>query len=265
MFYLKEFLKVLKDNLVLSFIFVISFSLFMTSSHNKNIIEKELSLDGKVKSSPYFNALVSTKTNLKSVVRKMKSLPGVASVSINKQKNLNSEIKSLKRMFGENVIQSLSALNYKKVKIELEKGTKLKNQSLIREYLTKLVGSGSLTIGNIKKPRKVKLNKDDSLMSLLSWGGTYLILVSFGLFVISTILIIKEISQVAFLIERFQRKSLVQEKIVTAGFGFLVLIISSVNIYYNDSITLFSLLSILIILLIGVGTSFVFSKKDKWV
>lgn len=251
MFYLKEFFKILKDNFVLSFIFLFSFTTFVSVSHNKNMIEKELSLTGKVKASPYFNALVSNDINLDSVQRKMKYLPGVKNVSLNASTTIKNEIEGLKSKFGESVIKSLSTINYRKLKVELEKGIHQKNQSLIREYLTKLVGRDSLTMGSVRQPKKLKLNKNDNLLVLLNWGGTYLIAISGVMFLISSILLAKQMNDISYLIEKFQRKKMVKIKIFMSGILCLALFILGLNLQVNTNINMFSIGAILVVLAIS--------------
>jgi hypothetical protein len=251
MFYLKEFLKILKDNIVLSFVFLLSFSVFLSVSHNKNMIDKELSLNGKMKISPYFNALVSNDINLDSVLRKMKYLPGVKTVSMNKNPTIKKEIEQLKSQFGTSVVQSLSTINYKKLKIELEKGIHTKNQNLIREYLTKLVGKNSLTMGSIKVPKKIKLNKNDNLLRILNWGGVYLIIISGIMFLISSLLLSKQMNDISYLIEKFQRKKSVKLKIFMTGIVSLLLLVLVVNLQVNSNLNMYSMIAIFVTLVVS--------------
>jgi hypothetical protein len=251
MFYIKEFYKILKDNIVLSFIFLVSFSIFFSVSHNKNLVDKELSLNGKMKISPYFNALVSNDINLESVLRKMKYLPGVKMVSLNKNPTIKKEIEELKNKFGASVVQSLSTLNYRKLKIELEKGIHAKNQNLIREYLTKLVGKNSLTMGSVKNPRKIKLDKSDSLLKILNWGGMYIIFISGIMFLISSILLSKQMNDISYLIEKFQRKKSVKLKIFMSGIVSLIAFIFIINMQINTNLNMYSFIAIVSTLLIS--------------
>jgi hypothetical protein len=103
MFYLKEFTKILKQNLILSFIFFTTTLCLVSIAHHKDVIEQELSLSKKAQTFPYFNALISKDTKLDSVIRRMKQLPGVVTVQEGKNKSIAQEIETLKSTFGADI------------------------------------------------------------------------------------------------------------------------------------------------------------------
>mgnify|MGYP003685687925 FL=1 len=97
MFYLVEFLKVLKENVIVAFIFVMSSVAVVSVSHNYKGIESKLSNVSTKNGQPYFNALVSDGVRVDSVVRRMKSLPGVVGVETVKSLAIKKEVKTLKK------------------------------------------------------------------------------------------------------------------------------------------------------------------------
>ena len=261
MFYLKEFFKLLRDNIILSLVFVISLTSFISLSHNKMIVDKEVSLNQKMKLNPYFNALISNNTNLNSVIRKMKNLPGVSDVQVTQSNQLKSEVNQLKERFGEGIVSSLSTLNYRKIKIELDKGIHAKNQSLIKEYLGKLVGKSSLTVGMVKTPKQIKLDREASAFKVLDWGSSYLISLSGLMFFISTFLLARQASDISFLIERFQRKTMVKEKILISGLSVITVVLLASNIYFNANVEMISILAVIAVF-VGTYTISILTKKN---
>lgn len=241
MFYIVEFLKVLKENILVGGLFILSTISIITVAHNRNNVENFLSLTGKSHNSPYFNALVKSQSDLDSVIRKMKTLPGVKSVSVREAKSFKKEVAALKSRFGSSVLSGISGLNYQNLKIELESGVFKKNQKLIREYLSRLVGRNKVTMGTVRKPRTLKLKKSDPLFSLLKLGDKYLLIILTFFWLFSGFLIAKPLKASSYIIEKFQRKSQTDIKILGTGLSVLSAVTIAVNLYFNSDITLLTL------------------------
>ncbi len=92
MFYLKEFLKITKENIVLTLIFSLCTISLITIAHNRKGIQEKLSLAKSAQSLPYFNALISGNSKVDSVMRRMKQLPGVVSVKQSNTSKIQDEI-----------------------------------------------------------------------------------------------------------------------------------------------------------------------------
>lgn len=262
MFYLKEFSKLFKNHLMLSIILAVAIMGLVTSVHQREFIKSELSLNQKTHNMPYFNALVSDKINLDSIRRKMKMLPGVFAVSVVENKDLNKELGHLKNNFGSDIISELSSLNYKRLKIQLEEGVHLKNQQLVKEYLSRLVGKKDLTIGSIKNPRQLKIKQDDSLMQLLNYIDIYLVGFFMVLLTITIMLLLKPVNNQAYIIEKFQRKNKVNVKIMLSG----LVAITAISFVFNYlakpefETSSFAIISFILILPIII----VMSKKSHY-
>lgn len=217
MFYLKEFFKLLKDNLFLGFLCTLSTVGMLTVPHFNEEIKAIASIDKKVNLSPYFNALISGKINLSSVTRRMEQLPGVVSVTQVKNSGLTKEIGELKAKFGQEMIAGLTSLSYQQIKISVNQGLEKKNQNLIQEYLARLVGKSSVTMGHIKTPKKFSIDKSDPLALILKYIDFFLIGFFGILFTLSTILLAKPLKDISYIIQRFQRKDFVNIKIYFSG------------------------------------------------
>lgn len=234
MFYLKEFLKITKENFVLSAIFIISSIGIISISHNQEEIKSQLSISNKTQSLPYFNALISSQTKMNTIIRRMKQLPGVINVEKAQSKSISQEINKLKKSFGEEVINSLSSIGYSRVKIELEDGIRSKSQNLIREYLTRLVGGESVTMGEVRFPKEIKLKSQDPLMKFLNWFDVYSFFIVVGLWLMSAVLLLKPINTSSFIIEKFQRRTKTNLKIFVSGFIGIIIPVYIVNFLLND-------------------------------
>jgi hypothetical protein len=241
MFYLKEFLKITKENFVLTVIFAVSTIGMVSVSHNQSEIQDQLSISNKTQALPYFNALISSQTKMNSVIRRMKQLPGVINVQKTQSKSITKEISRLKKSFGEDVINSLSSINYSRVKVELENGIRAKSQNLIREYLTRLVGGESITMGEVRFPKEIKLKSEDPLMQFLKWFDVYSFIIFVSLWGMSAFLLLKPINTSAFIIEKFQRRSKTNLKIFVTGFMAIMIPTYAVNLSLNNKFEWFAL------------------------
>lgn len=257
MFYLIEFFRILKKNLLLGFIFISSLFLLISLSHFQEEIEVELSLDNKIHNFPYFNALLKKDVEFEGIKRRMAQLPGVLSVELGEEKKILNEVSQLKKIFNYEIIKNLSSLKYHKIKVELEKGLKLKNQTLIKEYFTRLVGKDSVTIGKIKVPNELKIETQSLLFTMLEWAQTYIQVILFGLWFVASILLFSPIAKKAYIIERFQRKKFAFMKIYLSGITTSLVLSLLINISFKTTINSSSLFIALGIVALSLLMTFV--------
>lgn len=250
MFYLKEFSKVMKENLILGLIFILSTVSIVSLSFNQQKVEGFFSLSKKTQNYPYFNALLTTTNDISSVVRKIKNLPGVMGVKLASNLNLDSEIQALQSKFGEAFLGAFTGAKYQQLKVELKTGINDKNQSLIREYLSRLVGKSSITLSSTRSPRVVKIKKNDPLISFLNFGDIYLLSIMGGLWLLSMVLLLKPIKNKAYIIEKFQRRSLTDLKIKLTGLTLIAVPALLVNIYASQKIEIMGIMSVVGLILI---------------
>lgn len=235
MFYLKEFFKLIKENFIVGILFIASTSALVVVSWHQEKISIIISSAQKSISTPYFNALITDRSNLLSVVRKMKSLPGVLEVSFQGDKELKKEVSSLKASFGDHVLEGFSAESFKNMRIELESGIQAKSQSLIREYLTRLIGEDNVTMSQVKTPQ-IKKNHETTFMTLITkWGNKYLLLLVSFFWMFCLFLFLKPLKTYAFIIEKFQRKVAVAPKVILSGVGLFVATAALINyLFFYD-------------------------------
>lgn len=262
MFYLKEFTKLLRSNFLLGFLLFVSIFGVVTVTLQKEKIARNLSLSEQAKVIPYFNALVHSDKGLNNIKRKMKQLPGVVDIKVPSAEKITEEINYLKKNFDENLISGLAAMNFKRIKVELENGIEVKNQNLIKEYLLRLVGKDSVTIGAIKTPRELKLQENQVLGNLLSWAESYLMIFFISLFTICMFLLRKPLTNQSFIIEKFQRKKDVSIKILLSGCGVLFFSSILVNQGFSPQFSIFLLIPFAYGL--ALMTFLAFKKKMKF-
>lgn len=233
MFYIKHFLQIIKNVKVNGLLFIFFTALLITSFHHRPKLKKMLSMSSKVISRPYFNALITDKINLSSISRKMKNLPGVEKVTIKKTMDVGRELKILSSELGDDFVKGLADLNYASLTIELTNGLQKRSQSLIREYLTRLVGKTSVAISDIKKPQKLALKKNDPYLVINNWGDWYILGIIFSFWFVSCLSLIRYLKNYSYLIEKFQRKKQVATKTYMLGFLNICFITYALNIYNN--------------------------------
>lgn len=235
MFYLKHFLQVIKNVKINGLLFIALTAVLVTSFQNRNYLKKVFSMTQKVVSRPYFNALITDKINLSSVQRKMTRLPGVEKVTIKKTLDVGKELGSLSKELGSDIVKGLADLNYASVTVELANGLQVRSESLIKEYLTRLVGKTGVAISDIKKPKKLSLSKNDPYLTINNWGDIYILSIVFVLWVVSCLTLVRYLKNYAYLIEKFQRKKNVAFKIYMGGFLTISLLAFLVNLYFKPT------------------------------
>ncbi|MCT4641910.1 MAG: hypothetical protein N4A33_06385 [Bacteriovoracaceae bacterium] len=259
MFYLSQFFKTILKSKILGLSFLIATIGFVSLSYNKNSIQKYVGKYKKVNHRPYFNALISKDLNLNSVARKIKSLPGVEKVNISKNIKASSILGSLSGELNSSIIDGLKSVNYSSLKVELSNNIKLRTQSLVQEYLSRLVGKEFLTVSDIKKVKSNK-QKDSIASNIYKWADEYALII-IGFFWISClILFLKKNQSYLYLIEKFQRRKNIKLKMMLAGITFLTFLTLSINILLNEY---YSLLGISICLGIMILTVLVSSRHKE--
>jgi hypothetical protein len=248
MFYLSEFFKLLKLNKILMGIFCLSIVGVITTFEQKDSLKKKILENNTSKQLPYFNALVQDSVNIENIQRKMKELPGVISVAVLESKSFKRELQKLQGSFDKEILSELTDINLKKIKIVLEKGLLEKNQNLIREYLSRLAGKDSVTLGGVKAPLLNKKHSESTQVKILKWTDLYLLSLLSLFFLISTVLLQKNVNKHAFIIERFQRRKNVKFKIMMTGATVMSLIAIVINFALAGKISVNIMAPVIVIL-----------------
>lgn len=265
MFYLAEFFKVIKVNKILASVLFVSLFSIYTISLFQYEIEKELSLNGKIKNTPYFNALLRENIDINTVRRRMIMLPGVSSVELNQNSSIEKEVSALKEVFGGDLIENLSTTKYQRLRVELDKGIKAKSFNLIKEYLSRLVGKDAVTIGQMKRPKDIQLKNDDVLFQFLKWADTYALILFSILWIISSVLILVPMFKRAYIIEKFQRKNHVLYKLMGTGFFSYALLIVCIGFLFKFELSEFGIMLSIFLFMITLLIGAFLSKTKKMV
>src|SRR5690554_6786051 len=204
MFYLSHFFKILIDQKLKGFAFIVlslglSFSLLQ-----RNEVKKIFSFSQKIIQKPYFNALLPSGKEASIIANRLERLPGVEEVKLVKHSLAPSDIKAMGVNLSPDIIQSVLGQNYQTIKIVLEKDLELRSQNLIKEYLGRLVGDRDVTISEIKTPQKIQLNQNDPSFFIDNYGDIYIIAILSVLWFFSCYGIINYIQLNSYLVEKFQ-------------------------------------------------------------
>lgn len=261
MFYLNHFIKAILNFKISGVLFVVFTIGLISTVHNQKSIKQIFSLNGKTTTNPYFNALISNDSNLASIARKMRKLPGVKKVRVKKALEVSRELKGLQKDLGSDVLKSLAGINYSSVTIELSAAIQNKSQDLIQEYLTRLVGDSSITISSIKKPRVRKIEKNSPEVILHKWGDKYIIALMTILWLASCMGFANYLKNYSFLIEKFQRKRKVDLKIFVTGILSLGIITLAVNLYLIPKVSIAAGAYLIAVVALSV---LLFSKKNEF-
>lgn len=217
MFYLVEFSKTIKENLFIGLIFSLSTLAILTTAHFGEELDRLIISKTTIeKKTPFFNALISGSVSVNSISRKMKQLPGVIAVKNLGTVDMAEKIKNLDKTFGTDVLDKFGKISYQKLKIEIMEGLETKNRSLIQEYLARLVGKESVTMGQIRKFKSQKQTLT-FLNIVRDWGSEIIWLVLFLLWVSSLGLLMPRLKILSDTIESFQRREGVLFKVTGAG------------------------------------------------
>ena len=253
MFYLVEFFKVVKTN-TMAFVLLSasSFGIIFLSS-NFSLVKEKLSLSSQAQETPYFNALISKKMQVDGVLRRMKKLPGVIAADKPSNTQIKTEIEKIKKVFGGDIIRSLASVDYTKIRISLEAGIKKKSYELIKEYLQRLVGATSVTMGEIKYPNQGQVKLKGFLGKFLSWINIYTLSVLGGIWLVSLVLFARPLISHAYIIEKFQRKNLVGLKIGLLGMSTLLAILMGGTYFFNSQIEVYGIAaSLMMMVFVGL-------------
>lgn len=261
MFYLNHFFKSLLNFKISGILFVVLTVMLTTALHNRTYVKKLFSLANKTITRPYFNALVTNNVNLNTVARKLKKLPGVEAVRIKKVEDVKEELGTLKGELDTEVLNSLATINYTSLTVELGRSLQARSQSLIREYLTRLVGKDSVTISDIKKPKTINIKKNDPYNIINNWGDFYIIGLLAILWFATCLSFSKYLNNYSYLIEKFQRKKNVGLKIFSLGLVSVTALSVIGNLYFNPKFAATELL--FMIALFGISLV-IFKQKMEY-
>lgn len=217
MFYLKNFFIAIFDQKVKGLAFIL-LSLGLTFSLlQRSEVKNLFSFSQKIIQKPYFNALLPSSNEARTIAQRLEKLPGVEEVKIIKHELDKSSFKAMGVSFSNEVIEGVFSQDFQTIKVVLENNLELRSQNLIKEYLGRLMGDRDVTISEVKLPQKIELKQNDPSIWVDNYGDIYIIGLLGVLWLFSCYGIINYIQVKSYLIEKFQRKSEVAMKTFLVG------------------------------------------------
>ena len=220
MFYLINFYKILFKTPFKSLFFIaLSMGLVVGFSQSEKL--EGLVSKPQAEQNPYFYALISKRQNHRSLLRKLRDLPGIKKIVKVSQNTVRQEALRILNQsqidLDEEMEASLGQFPYEGMKVIFSSNLQEKSQNLIRDYLVRLTGKVNVTLGAVKK---YDLNPPDDRSFapfLQKWGvGATLIFFSLISFFMG-ISLTRPIREQSYLIQNFQRRKLVAFKINLLG------------------------------------------------
>lgn len=237
MLYLNLALTLARKHFISSLSFVLSSLLIFTLSVQHQFVDEIL---GKKIESPksFFHALVSGSENHQRLARKLRELPGVESVNIVNEKDLKAEWKSVMASWNIGDLDKYTDFiddHYAGLKVIFKDALSARSESLVMEYVQRLVGKENVTLSSIKRPEAELFNvhKKTPIENPLNWVYAFLGFIWIGsLFSLS-----ENLQRESYLIENFQRVDGVQLKSSLALlFTFLLPLIGLNFLWGNPSL-----------------------------
>ena len=249
MFYLKMFYKVIWDLRLrgLSF-FILSIGLFALAANSERV--KSFIAVKVTPQNPYFNALVNKSINANVIARKLQNLPGVKNVKVKSSDYLKNDLRAIAKEIDPEVVKNMMNVSFQGIKVELDRTLEKSSQSLVQEYLNRLVGKENITITGVKYPKvnMVASNKDLRHF-FLQWVDIVLIFCISIVWCFACWSISKELRSNAYLIEKFQRKNMVALKSFLIGMLAIIFVVLNIlNIIGGNIFNLLLLLAPLTLL-----------------
>lgn len=151
------------------FLLLATFFLFFATVSHTYVNEKLLLTFNLSNEGDSFYALIDSKVNAKRVARKLLTLPGIARVVEIKTDEISHNItKILDTLEFSADVLALEG-DYQGLKIVFTENLKERSQGLIQNYLSKLVGKDSITMGQILKNQASEF-EGQLKNSIQTWG-----------------------------------------------------------------------------------------------
>lgn len=259
MFYLRKIKKLFKQSPLTCLFYAIStFILVLTvnvSNEAVSFIEKR---GEDIKISPFFHALIDENENYTRYSRKLRALPGVKSVEISRPEEIKSQANDLLGSLDIDISSDLIDMGYAGIKVIFDTNLHDKSISLVRDYLIRLVGKESITVGELIKTDN---KKEVSPLKEFVYNNLYWILISSVavLWTFINFVFVKVFNNQIYLIENFQRKNHFSMKLYTIYSG---LCIAIVTIAY--SIKSFDISNLLVLMALFVLGGAIHYRKWQW-
>lgn len=210
MFYVEHIINILKRTIFLSLAFMITTMFLFNYLAFRTDIESKINhfVASKI-AKPHFFGLIDNKVNVQAVRRKLVGLPGIAGVSTVDDTKIKAKVSSIISGLDESLSYDDMKLSYSGLKIIFDPEIRNKGQTLLRNYLVRLVGEDNVILGPV-----LSSNRQDSTTSkwIRGWGYLF-VLVSLSVFwLMLTSQFVYRVFFESKVIEKFKRTNYVAEK-----------------------------------------------------
>lgn len=243
MFYLISFWKTIVQSSVKGLAFCLLTLVLLLSIFSRENIEQKLL--GKISISgqeSFFYALIDDKENQPRVARKLRSLPGVKRVDLLSSNSISTKATEVVKSIGLGIESQLLNLNYSGLKITFAKEVSKRSITLIRDYLSRLVGKDKLTMGGVKEPDLKNVKLSGVLNFFKGWGTRLFITVLFCVWLIVFFGFEENLKQESYLIESYQRRQHVSLKMLLAGMASICVLAFAISFLFFNTPNAISLI-----------------------
>ena len=208
MFYLTSLFNISKNSPIKTFLFfIVSFTWLVLAANESFFNKKALSLLPIDQNGDHFHALVSSSKNVSWISRKMRALPGVFIVNTLNEKQLEKKVQTILGEVDSSLKLSISDLGYEGLKVIFKEGIAARSQTLIRNYMVKLLGENFVTLGAIVSNRKIMKFEYRAIHFLRLQGHNLVMGVMAILWIIFYFMWREDFQREIYLLERFQRSN----------------------------------------------------------
>lgn len=195
----------------------------------QNYVQKSLK---NQKSLPTISALMTTDVNIDWVRRKLINLPGVEAVKAVSQDKID---RSIKKVLGEltEVIQDQKS--YHGVQVVFNEEVTVRSQTLVKEYLEKLLEKHEVMIDSPANKNK-KVERSIWVQFLSQYGAMSLIGVFAILWGICFLMTKNSLLKKSYLIENFQRRAHVALKLFATELLLVLILITAIVFIFKGAI-----------------------------
>ena len=186
----------------------------LSIGHFEQFNQRLVELLPKELSSNYFHALILDSKNVARIARKMRRLPGVETVVLTSKEQLATQVKERMKSLSLDISTDLMTASFQGLQVIFEPGVKVRSMELIRNYLSRLVGKESVTIGDTHLEGEKDVEVGLLLSKVKRWSGYLIITLLAILWATSLHFLAQQVWQKAYLLEQFQRRSSIALKII---------------------------------------------------
>lgn len=233
MFYLKEWASTLWDLKLRGVFFIVSgLSLALVLAMRPSVESVLAALAPEAYARPYFTALFDPTVERSEVMEELQNRPEVAEVQVIGKSEANGALGQLLSTLGADYQIPADALSSFGLRVILKGVNMLERGEEIRSALTEGHGATHVTISGIRQPKVTRLFGSHPIFQYLArFGFAGLAVPLFAMWIAAFTLCFNHFTRRAYLVERFQRRTLVRAKTLAWGlavFGAVSLLASLV-------------------------------------